>query len=101
MSEHSTIVRVHLGVNNQTQQSDTSAELLTDGLATVREAANFLSLGRSKLYVMMDRGELVYCKFGDGPKSARRIPWVAIRRLAADSLIGIGVSDDRAKTQDQ
>lgn len=58
-------------------------EVIADGLARVPEAARFLSLGRSKLYELMDAGELAYCKFG----KARRIPWRALRTLAAESLM--------------
>lgn len=58
-------------------------DLLSDGLARVPEATRFLGLGRSKLYELMDAGELPYCKFG----KARRIPWRAVRNLAAESII--------------
>ena len=58
--------------------------LISDGLATVGEASRFLSIGRSKLYCLMDAGELPHCKFG----RARRIPWASIHQLAADSLRG-------------
>jgi excisionase family DNA binding protein len=58
-------------------------ELVSHGLANIAEAARFLSLGRSKLYDLMDAGRLTYCKIG----KARRIPWKAIRALASDSLM--------------
>ena len=38
--------------------------LCGDGLLTVREAAEFLSISRSKLYEMMDNGELNFVKLG-------------------------------------
>lgn len=64
--------------------------IIADGMATVEEASRFLSLGRSKLYSLMDAGELTYAKIG----KARRIPWQAVRRLAADALRG-GSGDDK------
>ena len=69
-----------LTLNTQAQDRE---ELVSDGLAKVKEATRFLSLGRSKLYELMDSGRLPYCKI-DG---ARRIPWRAIRALANDSLM--------------
>jgi excisionase family DNA binding protein len=60
----------------------TNEELVADGLATVEEAARFLSVGRSTLYGLMDAGNLPHCKIG----RSRRIPWQAVRRLAADTL---------------
>ncbi len=56
--------------------------LVAEGLATVDEAARFLSLGRSKLYGLMDAGELPHCKIG----RSRRIPWQAVRKLAEGAL---------------
>lgn len=57
--------------------------LVQDGLAKVCEAAEFLGVGRSKLYEEMDAGRLVYAKIG----RSRRIPWRAIREYAADALM--------------
>ncbi len=62
---------------------DDRQELIADGLATIRQAADFLGIGRSKLYEEMDAGRLAYCKFG----RSRRIPWRAIRALAKESLM--------------
>jgi excisionase family DNA binding protein len=50
----------------------------------VPEAAKFLRLSRTTVYEMMDRGELRYAKFG----KSRRIPWAALKALAAESLVG-------------
>jgi excisionase family DNA binding protein len=61
-----------------------SAELIADGFMKVPEAAAFLGLGRSTLYEMMDRGELVYARFG----TARRIPRRAVVELASANLCG-------------
>lgn len=41
-----------------------------EGMTTIAEAADLLKLSRSKLYELMDKGKIKYCKF-DG---ARRIP---------------------------
>ncbi|MEI6805518.1 MAG: helix-turn-helix domain-containing protein [Myxococcaceae bacterium] len=62
--------------------SETS--MVNEGLITVREAARFLSLSRSTLYQMMDKGELHYAKIG----GSRRIPRQALKRLAQDCLLG-------------
>lgn len=40
------------------------------GLVKVNEAAEFLSLSKSKIYQMMESGDLPYIRFG----RARRIP---------------------------
>ncbi len=59
-------------------------ELVADGLFTVAEAASFLRVGRSSLYVLMDRGELPFVKIG----RSRRIPRRAVIALAASGLRG-------------
>jgi excisionase family DNA binding protein len=58
-------------------------ELVADGLVTVREAAQWLGLGRAKLYQMMERGELAYVKIG----RARRIPRGALVDVAVSGLV--------------
>ena len=60
------------------------AALVADGLLTVREAAAFLRISRSSLYVLMDRGELPFAKLG----RSRRIPRRAVIELAARELRG-------------
>ncbi len=60
------------------------AELVADGLLTVREAAAFLRISRSSLYATMDRGELAFVKLG----RSRRIPRRALVELAASGLQG-------------
>lgn len=57
---------------------------LSEGLVTVKEAGKLLSLSRSTLYLMMDRGELRYAKIG----GARRIPKQALSKLVHDCLLG-------------
>jgi excisionase family DNA binding protein len=65
--------------------------LVEDGFGTVAEAATFLGICRAKLYLMMDAGELVYAKIG----KSRRIPWRALKKLAAESLVGGSARDAR------
>jgi excisionase family DNA binding protein len=62
----------------------TTDEMLADGLMTIREAADFLAVSRSTLYVEMDGGRLAYCKIG----RARRIPRRAVVELAAANIKG-------------
>ena len=54
-------------------------ELVADGLLTVQECAQFLHLSRSKVYEMMDAGDLCHAKLG----RSRRIP----RRAAAEQPV--------------
>jgi excisionase family DNA binding protein len=58
-------------------------ELLQDGLEDIKEAVRFLSLSRSKVYQLMDSGQLTYVQFG----RARRIPRRALLDLAASHLV--------------
>jgi excisionase family DNA binding protein len=64
--------------------SNATGSLFDDGLITVPEASKFLGISKSKLYEMMDAGELRYAKFG----KARRIPKRALIELAQASLRG-------------
>ena len=58
--------------------------LVSDGLMTVREAAEFLRLSRSSVYALMGHGELAFVKLG----RSRRIPRRALVELAASGLRG-------------
>jgi excisionase family DNA binding protein len=58
-------------------------DLVKEGMKTVEQAADFLGLGRSKLYALMETGELTYVKFG----KARRIPQRALVDYAVQHLI--------------
>jgi excisionase family DNA binding protein len=58
-------------------------DLVADGLVTVNEAAEWLGLGRAKLYKMMEQGELAYVKIG----RARRIPRGALVDVAISGLV--------------
>jgi excisionase family DNA binding protein len=64
---------------------DTDRELLvSDGVLTVPDAANFLSISRSAVYQLMQSGRLPYVHIG----RARRIPKRSLIGLAAANLKG-------------
>jgi excisionase family DNA binding protein len=71
-------------MNSRGQTLAGSAEIVADGLLTVRECAEFLHLSRSKIYELMDAGELCFAKLG----RSRRIPRRAVIELAARELRG-------------
>jgi excisionase family DNA binding protein len=54
-----------------------------DGLHTVASVAKFLCLSRSKVYAMMDRGELAFVKFG----KSRRVRWSDVLRLIDQNTV--------------
>jgi excisionase family DNA binding protein len=60
------------------------ASVIEDGFADVPEAARFLKVSRSKVYMMMDNKELPYAKFG----RSRRIPRKALMEYARSCLVG-------------
>jgi len=61
--------------------------LLAEGLFTVPEAAAFLRVGKSTLYIWMNRGSLPYVMFGtEATRKQRRIPRVALRLFAEKRL---------------
>jgi excisionase family DNA binding protein len=53
-------------------------------LVRVAEVAKHLSLSRSKIYQLMDAGELAYVKFG----KSRRVPMDAVEKLVHSSTVG-------------
>ena len=59
-------------------------DVVADGLMTIQEAAGFLRLSRSAIYLFMERGELPFVKLG----RSRRIPRRAVIALAAGGLRG-------------
>jgi excisionase family DNA binding protein len=61
-----------------------AAEMDADRLVTVKQVAAFLAIGVTKVYQLMDRGELPYSKIG----AARRVPIGAVRALAKRHLVG-------------
>ena len=62
----------------------TDEKLVADGLVSIDEAMTFLSVGRSTLYELMERGLLSYAKIG----RCRRIPKKALIAFAAANLRG-------------
>ena len=61
-------------------------QLVVDGLVSLRDAMAFLSIGRSTIYELMEKGMLPYSKIG----RSRRIPKRALLRLAQATLKGGG-----------
>jgi excisionase family DNA binding protein len=58
--------------------------LVSIRVSKIPETANFLRISRSRLYGLMDHGELIYLKLG----RSRRIPRRAVIELAARELRG-------------
>jgi excisionase family DNA binding protein len=63
--------------------AEVAPSLVADGFALVREAAAFLRVSRSNLYLMMDSGDLPYARFG----KSRRVPWRALREYAERCVV--------------
>ena len=61
-------------------------DLVEGGLDRVPDVARFLGLSRSRVYSLMDAGQLAYVKIG----RSRRIPHRAVVELAAKSLVTQG-----------
>ena len=57
-------------------------QLVADGLDRLEQAAAFLRVSRTQLYLMMAKGELPFVKLG----RCRRIPHRALIELAARNL---------------
>ena len=66
---------------NAVESQDSS--VVDGGFVNVPYAASFLGVSRSKLYGMMDDGELTYAKFG----RSRRVPRRALLELAQKCLV--------------
>ena len=54
------------------------------GLASIKDAEQFLNLSRATLYGLMDRGALRYVKIG----KSRRIAWAALDELVERNTMG-------------
>lgn len=54
-----------------------------EGLQSVRRVAEFLAVSRSKVYLMMESGELAYVKLG----KSRRIRWSDVLALVEQNTI--------------
>ena len=65
------------------EKNDRRAELVADGLKTIKEAAAFSKVSVALLYKLMASGELPYTKIG----RSRRIPHKALIELAARNLV--------------
>src|SRR5262249_24922164 len=59
------------------------AGVIDEGFVDVPFAARFLGVSRSKVYAMMDHGDLGYAKFG----RSRRVPRRALLELAERCLV--------------
>src|SRR5262249_48066265 len=59
--------------------------ILADGLLTVTQSARLLNISKSKLYLMMDAGEIPYTKLG----KSRRIPRKALASYVQRSMVGL------------
>ena len=58
-------------------------EMPFDRLCPIGEVARYLSLSRSKVYQMMDAGELPYVKLG----KSRRVRWPEVLELVEQNTI--------------
>jgi excisionase family DNA binding protein len=67
----------------KTETLDKPGSLMAEGLMRVADATRFIGLSRATLYLLMDRGDLPYCKIG----GARRIPRKALVELAEKNLV--------------
>jgi excisionase family DNA binding protein len=65
--------------------STSRQELVADGMLSVDEAMEFLSVSRSHLYELMDRREIPWAKIG----RSRRIPKAALVAYVAANLKGV------------
>ena len=66
-------------------------ETLNRGLVRIGEAAAFLAVSRSKLYSLMEGGQLPYVKLG----RSRRIPRQALDDLAERHMVSRDTGTDR------
>jgi excisionase family DNA binding protein len=60
------------------------AALIAEGLWTIPEAVDFLRISRSRLYDLMNSGDLIFVKLG----RSRRLPRRAVVDLATRGLCG-------------
>jgi excisionase family DNA binding protein len=52
------------------------------GLATIKEACDFLTVGHVTVYAMIRDGQLASTKI----RNARRVPWEALYRIADEAM---------------
>lgn len=55
------------------------------GLQPVRAVAEYLSLSRSKVYQLMEQGQLPYVKLG----KSRRVQWSEVLKLVEQNTISV------------
>lgn len=70
-------------------QHDLASRIVEDGLMSVRDAAHFVAISRSELYLIMERGELKYVKIG----RRRLIPRRSLIDFAAWNVVPTGPSE--------
>jgi excisionase family DNA binding protein len=75
------------------KDSPSRAALVADGLMTILEAAAFLRVSRSTLYVFMDSGELASVKLG----RRRLVPRRALVEFAARGVLGAPAAPPAAR----
>jgi len=63
--------------------TDDANDRLDSGLQPVSKVARFLSLSRSKVYSLMEAGELPYVKLG----KSRRVRWADVLELVARNTV--------------
>ena len=63
---------------------DDANDRLDSGLQPVNKVARFLSLSRSKVYALMEAGQLPYVKLG----KSRRVRWADVLALVETHTIG-------------
>jgi len=60
-------------------------EVVADGAVRIEEAVKLSGIGRTKLYEMMQTGEIASVKIG----TRRLIPRIELRRILAANLVGL------------
>jgi len=67
------------------------ADILADGILTVREASGLARQSVSSIYLAMERGELPYLKLGRSRRIPRRslLAWLALH-LVGSTSVGYG-----------
>jgi excisionase family DNA binding protein len=71
------------GIDEMEAQMD-SAQIVSSGMATVKEAGDFLAVSRSSIYALMEAGKLHWVKI----QGSRRIPRKSLVALASANLKG-------------
>ena len=64
--------------------AEPNREQRRQGLATIKEACDFLTVGHVTVYAMIRDGQLASTKI----RNARRIPWDALYQIADSALQG-------------